>query len=367
MLWSIGDFGNLNIWQDKACIVPHVCVAIVNWNSGPETIECLESVFRLDYQSYQVIVCDNGSSDGSMEDIKAWAEGRLDILKSGNPKLRAFSFPPIAKPVQYVFYDRVSLESGRNVGDSTARLILIQTGKNLGFAGGCNVAMRHALERANFDYVWLLNNDTVVSKDSLSELVGHMKKRPGAGICGSTLLSYAEPEQIQAFGGVRYNKWIGTIEPIGEYQSISKLPKSEAIEKQMSYVLGASMLVSRQFLCDIGLLSEEYFLYYEELDWVFRSRNSYSLAYAPKSLVYHKGGGTINSPKVPSEAIDFLALRNRLYFTYKHAIVAFPIVWIAMVGVVLNRIRRGQIKRVFPIIQLMFGRWELTSIFGKKA
>ncbi|GJL67439.1 MAG: rhamnosyltransferase [Nitrospirales bacterium] len=357
----------MDILHDKACTVPHVCVAIVNWNSGPETLECLESVFRLDYQSYQVIVCDNDSSDGSMEDIQAWAEGRLDVLKSGNPKLRAFSFPPIEKPVKYVVYDRSMAESGGKVADSTARLILIQTGKNLGFAGGCNVAMRHALERASFDYVWLLNNDTVVSKDSLSELVGHMKMRPGAGICGSTLLSYDEPDQVQALGGVRYNKWIGTIEPIGEYQSISKLPRSETVEKQMSYVLGASMLVSRQFLGDIGLLSEEYFLYYEELDWVFRSRSSYSLAYAPKSLVYHKGGGTINSQKVPSEAIDFLALRNRLYFTYKHAIVAFPSVWITMVGVVLNRIRRGQIKRVFPIIQLMLGKWELASIFGKKA
>ena len=349
----------------NARTVPHIYIAILNWKSGPETLECLESVFRLDYPSFQVIVCDNDSRDGSMENMKAWAEGRLDIRQSGNPTLRSFSFPPIEKPIPYVFYDRMTAETGGKVEGNSARLILIQTGKNLGFAGGCNVAMRYALEQANFDFVWLLNNDTVVAKDSLSEQVKHMQERRGAGICGSTLLFYDEPDKVQAFGGVRYNKWIGTIEPIGEFQRIDGLPSSETVEKQMSYVLGASMLVPRKFLCDVGLLCEEYFLYYEEIDWVFRSRSRYSLAYAPKSLVYHKGGGTINSSKNPSEAIDCLALRNRLYFTYKHAILSFPIVWITMIGVVLNRIRRGQIKRVIPIIQLMLGKWELRSIFGK--
>lgn len=353
--------------NDIPRLIPHVYVVILNWNSGPETLECLESVFRLDYPSYQVIVCDNDSTDGSMANIIAWAEGRLDILQSGNPTLRAFSFPPIAKPIQFVFYDRKTAESGGEIGNNSSRLVLIQTGKNLGFAGGCNVAMRYALEQANFDYVWLLNNDTVVSKDSLSEQVGHMQKRPGAGICGSTLLSYDEPDKVQALGGVRYNKWVGTIEPIGEHQSFAGVCSSEKVEEEMSYVVGASMLVSRKFLCDIGLLCEEYFLYYEELDWVFRSRSRYSLAYAPKSLVYHKGGGTINSPKVPSEAIDCLVLRNRLYFTHKHAILAFPSVWITMLGVIANRIRRGQMKRVIPIVQLMLGKWELTSIFGKRA
>ena len=346
--------------------IPHVYVILLNWNSGLETLECLESALRLDYPSYQVIVCDNDSRDGSMANIIAWAEGRLDILESGNPALRGFSFPPIKKPIQYAVYDRMMAESGGKVSDNTARLILIQTGKNLGFAGGCNVGMRYALEQANFDYVWLLNNDTVVSKDSLSELVGHIQERSGAGICGSTLLSYDEPDQVQALGGVRYNKWIGTIDPIGEHQSFAGLSSFEAVEGQMSYVLGASMLVSRQFLGDVGLLSEEYFLYYEELDWVYRSRTRYSLAYAPKSLVYHKGGGTIHSSKTSSATIDCLALRNRLYFTYKHAIVAFPSIWMTMVGVVLNRIRRGQMKRVFPIIRLMFGKWELTSIFGQR-
>ncbi|MEO7862921.1 MAG: glycosyltransferase family 2 protein [Nitrospirales bacterium] len=351
---------------DKAGTVPHVYIAILNWNSGCETLECLESVLRLDYPSYQVIVCDNNSSDGSIEDIKTWAEGRLDILNSGNPRLRTFSFPPVEKPVKYVLYDRPMAESGGKVDDNTAQLILIQTGGNLGFAGGYNVAMRYALERANFDYVWLLNNDTVVSKDSLREQVHHMRERPGAGICGSTLLYYDEPEQVQALGGARYNKWIGTMEHIGESQPSTALPAPETVEQQMSYVLGASMLVSRQFLSSIGLLCEEYFLYYEELDWAFRSRSCYSLAYAPKSLVYHKGGGTINSSKVPNEEIDYLALRNRLYFTYKHAILAFPTVWITLLGVVLNRIRRGQVQRVIPIIQLMLGKWKSAPILGNR-
>ena len=108
-----------------------VCVLIVNWNGWKDTIECLESVFRNDYSNYQVVVCDNGSLDGSMEHIKAWAQGELDIYLPKNDQLRVLSFPPVSKPVRYVQYDRKEAETGGKPWADDIRLILIQTSANL--------------------------------------------------------------------------------------------------------------------------------------------------------------------------------------------------------------------------------------------
>jgi len=83
-----------------------VYIIILNYNGWADTIECLESVLRNDYPNYQVVVVDNNSPNNSMEYIKAWAEGKLDVwINSENP-LRKISFPPIPKPFPYLFYTR---------------------------------------------------------------------------------------------------------------------------------------------------------------------------------------------------------------------------------------------------------------------
>lgn len=142
-----------------------------------DTIECLESVLRNDYPNYQVIVVDNNSPNNSMEYIKAWAEGKLDIwVKPDNP-LRHLSFPPVEKPVPYVFYDREEAEKGGNPeleerlkndipnGITTKYpLVFIQSGYNGGFAFGNNVGIKYALAKDDFDSVILLNNDTIIEK-----------------------------------------------------------------------------------------------------------------------------------------------------------------------------------------------------------
>src|SRR5450631_1463343 len=116
-----------------------VYILILNWNGWQDTIECLETVFRNDYPNYQVIVCDNDSTDSSLDKIKAWAEGRLEPKNVENEYLRALSSPPVAKPVTYREYSRTRAEKGGAADDGDVSLILIQTGANLGFAGGNNV------------------------------------------------------------------------------------------------------------------------------------------------------------------------------------------------------------------------------------
>ncbi len=293
--------------------LPLVYVVLLNWNGWKDTIECLESVFRMDYPHFRVIVCDNDSHDGSLGHVKAWAEGRLTAAPFAVPLASAGQ--PLAKPLAWVEYDRWQAEAGGNA-DEQAALVLIQTGANLGFAGGNNVGLRYAQARADHGYAWLLNNDTVVQPDALSQLVRHMQRRPGAGICGSKLVFYHRPEMVQAWGGSSYNEVRGYVTPLGMFQPVTAAFDVDDIERQMAYVVGASMLVSAGFLRDIGLMAEDYFLYSEEIDWACRAKGRYTLAYAGDSVVYHKEGGSIGSSSTGAQsslAIHYL-YRNRVRF-----------------------------------------------------
>jgi GT2 family glycosyltransferase len=269
-----------------------VYILLLNWNGWRDTIECLESVFRLDYPDFRVIVCDNGSADGSLEKIRGWAEGRVPVDVPVEHPLHGLTSPPVAKPVRVAEYDRVAAEAGGDVHDHS-RLVLIQTGANLGFAGGNNVGLRYALKRGDFSYVWLLNNDTVVQPDALSWLVARMAARPDAGMCGSTILLYDKPDTTWALGGGYLQPWLAHFQGLGDRKPYPGHGiTTEYIESRLDYLAGASMLVAHDFLRDIGLMCEDYFLYFEEPDWAMRARGRYKLAFAGKSVLYHKVGAS---------------------------------------------------------------------------
>jgi GT2 family glycosyltransferase len=312
-----------------------VYVIVLNWNGWRDTIECLESVVRLDYPNYRVVVCDN-SSDGSLEQIRKWAKGEM-VVETRNPILSALTSPPVAKSIPFVELGRAEAEMGS--GDTNSRLVLIQTGANRGFGGGNNVALRYALNRGDCDFAWLLNNDTVATPDALSHLVHRMGECPNAGICGSTLLYYDDPSKVQAFGGSTYNKWLARGRHIGKLADAAQIPKAHEVEPQMAYVIGASMLVRRSFLEQVGLLNEEYFVYYDELDWATRAKGRFQLAYSPLSIVYHKEGAAIGSHRTHlSPLAEFYMVRNRLLFTRRYYPRAIPSV---LVGIGLSAIRRS--------------------------
>ncbi len=337
-----------------------VYVLILNWNGWADTIECLESVFRLDYPDFRVIVCDNDSHDGSLERIKAWARGETEVTMSKRSPLRYPASQPIARPIAFVEYDREQAERGGDPGAEDVPLILIRTGANLGFAGGNNVGLRYALARGDFGYVWLLNSDTVTEPDTLGCMVRRMKEKPNAGMCGSTLLYYDEPERVQALGGARYSKWLGVPNHIGLMQRADDVTGVDEVERRMSYVAGASMLVSKEFLQSTGLMCEDYFMYYEELDWAMRARGRYELAYARDAVVYHKEGGSIGATQLSvnnkSKLSDYHSIRNRLVVTRRHFPFAMPTVYLGLLVAVLNRLRRGQVDRAWMILRIVCGR-----------
>jgi hypothetical protein len=331
--------------------MPKVYIVLLNWNGWRDTIECLESVLRLDYDSFRVIVCDNASEDNSLDRIAEWASGSL-AAGCSNPELQSLTSPPCAKPIPYL---RIGPGEMVPLGARPETLFLVQTGANLGFAGGNNVGLRLALGAGDLDYAWLLNNDTVVQPGALSSLVATMQKRHDVGICGSTLLYYHASLTVQALGGSIFNRWTARVGHIGGGINLADAPTCETVERQTKYVVGASMFVRRSFLEQIGLMDERYFLYFEEIDWATRARGRFGLAYCPASIVYHKEGASIGTSDVKgkqrSELCERFASRNRVLFTRTHYPAALVTVVSAMLVSALHRLATGQIGNFAMVLQ----------------
>lgn len=283
---------------------PKVDIITVNWNGWKDTIECLESLTKLDYANFSVIVCDNGSQDDSVEQLTNW----LDT-------------------------------------NSKIQVQLIETKKNLGFAGGNNIGIKQAL-KAGCDYIWLLNNDTVVDKDALKSMVSYAQEHHNT-ICGSKLMYYDTPSKVQALGN-KLNTYLGTTKFIVEEKEMN----------QIDYLVGASMLIPQQVFKDVGLLSEEYFLYYEEADLWQKCKGKYDFRCVLNSLVYHKEGAAIganNKQKAEKSLIgDFYSIRNRILFMKKYFSSHMLTMYIGLIVTIINRILRGQSERVGMVLRLIF-------------
>jgi len=315
--------------------VSRVYIIVLNWNGWKDTIECLESLLLLEYPDFRVVVCDNGSQDDSVIKLREWAE-------------RTFG----SGPAVWQELNRTVAENGG--GSSDAVLTFVVNGSNLGFGGGTNVGLRYALACGDADFCWLLNNDTVVETLALAEMVQRLNDKPDASMCGSTVREYINRSRIQALGGAIYYKWLGVAWHIGRTIKGDVLPDPALVEKKMDYVVGASLLVRSTYLKEVGLMAEDYFLYFEEIDWVSRGQGCYSLAYAPHSVVYHKVGasiGTATNPLRKSYQCDYYTLRNRLLFTRRYCPYALSGVYVGLVGELL--------------VRLLLGRWDLAVMISR--
>ncbi|MDD2366348.1 MAG: glycosyltransferase family 2 protein [Desulfuromonadaceae bacterium] len=313
-----------------------VYIILLNWNGWRDTVECIESLLLLEYPNFRIVLCDNGSNDGSLDKIKDWANRRS---------------------VRYFECQRTLAESGVSER-SDAILTLISNGENLGFAGGNNVGIRYAITRKDGYYFWLLNNDTVVKPDALIHLVARMQEQSSIGICGSTILSYNNRRRIQALGGGQYCRWIGLPWHYGRFRNYNNKINYSKAESRINYVEGASMLVSRSFLEKVGLMCEDYFLYFEEADWAIRAQNYFKLGYAPESIVYHKVGasiGTNSNPSKKSYTSDYYNIKNRLLFTRRFYPAALPTVLMVIFTAFILRLLIGQWGRAAMILRLVFG------------
>jgi GT2 family glycosyltransferase len=152
----------------------------------------------------------------------------------------------------------------------------------------------------------------VVDSGALVELLKRAEQ-PRLGIVGSTLRFYHEPDTLHGLAGGALDRRNATTWHIGEHLPVSTVPSDGAdVERQLAYVCGASMLVSRSYIREIGLMEEDYFLYYEDADWSMRGAGLFRLGFAPRSHVFHKSGA--NSSKVVAEITAHYYYRNRLRF-----------------------------------------------------
>jgi len=279
---------------------PKIYIIILNYNNWVDTIECLESVLRNEYPNYQVIIVDNNSPNNSIEYLKAWAEGKLDLWVNPNNSLKNLSFPPLSKPIPYIFYTREEAENGGNLeleeklkkeipeGVSTNYpIVFIQNENNLGFAGGNNVGIKYALAKNDFDSIILLNNDTVIRRETILNLVEAKLKIGEKAIYGGRIFYYNDPDKIWYDGG-NLNEWTG----LCIHLNIGKL-KSEIKDisqiKEINFITFCYVLIPRFILENIGLLDETYFMYVEDLDYSYKVwKAGYKLYRISNSEVWHK-------------------------------------------------------------------------------
>jgi GT2 family glycosyltransferase len=254
-----------------------VHIVILTFNNSQDTGECLDSLAGLAYPDFAVTVVDNGSCDGSLERLRR-------------------DYPQVT---------------------------FIRNEENLGFSAGNNVGIRHALQ-AGADLIWLLNNDTVVHPAALSRLVEAAEAAPRAGILGSKVYFYSEPERVH-FAGGRVKKSLGRGIHLG-MDGLDDGREGPAVESD--FVTGASLAVRAEMIRQVGLLDPGFFLYLEDLDWCLRARRAgWRVLYVPSSRIWHK----VNATAVRRRPlIIYYVCRNSLECCRKNFPAWLPLVFLSV-------------------------------------
>jgi GT2 family glycosyltransferase len=310
-------------------LVP-VSAVIVNWRGWRDTICCLDSLLELGGTPMRVVVCDNGSGDDSAAELARWMQERLDGWQPA-PGSPGFAAPAAASGVSSVH--------------------LLRLPGNLGYAGGLNAGISWADGHWRSAAYWLLNNDVLMEPGALDALVAAERAVPNAGVCGSVLLEWDDPRQVQAVAGV-FRRWLG----VGWHRK--DLPGEESdISLDVDYPVGASVYVTREYLERVGPMDPSYFLYSEEMDWVERGRrHGFRPVVALRSRMRHKEGastasrGGVRHKSLLSERYGVI---NRLRITRKFWPHLLPVVWLSLFAVIGDRLVHGEYARARLILRLM--------------
>jgi GT2 family glycosyltransferase len=245
---------------------PLVGIVILNWNGWRDTIDAVTSTRELTYLNHRVYVVDNASTDDSEANLRAWAP----------------------------------------------ELTIIQSGGNLGWSGGNNAGIR-AASRDGCRHVLLLNNDAMMRPKSLTALIDAAERLPDAACVGSLIVDANDPEEVE-FAGNTVNPRTGLPHrihgPLGNFVNAEKPVPTVAVK-------GCSMLLTQTGLTRVGLLSEDYFLNFDETDWCYRARAAGLQNYmAGGSIVAHKGAVSFAGTEGP--LYRYFVARNRLVFARRH-------------------------------------------------
>ncbi|MBC7922930.1 MAG: glycosyltransferase family 2 protein [Ferruginibacter sp.] len=289
---------------------PKVYLLILNYNGWEDTIENLESALQQDYSNYQVVVVDNHSPNHSLDYIRQWAEGRLDVWTPPGSPLRHLITPRLHKPVPYDLLTAQTLPD-RSPGQLTKPLTLIQAGTNEGFAAGNNLFLNFVLREDA--YVWLLNPDMLAERNAVSQLVSYAQSAREDAVIGCVIRDYLTPSKLLIYGGGRNNPLSGTITFIQEQQQ----------SDQLDYIHGGALFTHLRNFERIGLLPEEYFLYGEEQDWCHQAKSAgIAMAVCGSAVGYDKVSTSIGK----GSRAEYFYTRNALMFYKKYYGRFIPII-----------------------------------------
>jgi GT2 family glycosyltransferase len=243
-------------------------IALVNWNNRNYLKQCLESIETAQFSFvYEVVVTDNGSTDGSHE-----------MLSECFPYVR-----------------------------------IVQNEGNVGVARANNQCIQNSSGR----YIWILNNDTVVNRESVEAMVRFMDEHPEAGAVGGNLLNPDGTYQSGFFNFPTLHEEFLIVSHIGQrlnpYYPSHNGPWPTA--RTVDWISSASILVRRTAIQEIGLIDEEYFIYSDETDWQYRLwQTGWTVHYLPQVSTIHYGGGSFQ----PGDKRYTLVYRGRMLFARKH-------------------------------------------------
>lgn len=245
-----------------------VAIVLVNYNGEKFQNDCIESIYNMDYDNYDIIVVDNDSKDKSVQLIK----------------------------------------------DKFKEIILIETKKNNGIAKGNNIGIEYALNNG-YEYVLLLNNDTEVDKNML----GNMLKKASSDTLVTCKMYYYKPNNMIWCAGGKINWYKGITEHFGmDNYDDGQYSESKYIE----YTPTCCLLVHRSIFEKVGLMDEKYFMYYDDTDFCARvNNNNFKIWYESSARLWHKVSSS--SGGAESDICIYYGTRNRLYFISKHCKVKF--------------------------------------------
>jgi GT2 family glycosyltransferase len=276
-------------------------VVIVTYGAADVISDCLETLFASEGVVLSVVVVDNASPDGTEAVVRDWQAGRI------TPAAMPFATGRTRLPQQVDPAPQTTEEH---------HLAFIQTGSNLGFAAAVNIGLAALSSLPALDRFWVLNPDSAVPPATALAFASHPAPQGGFGMIGGRVLYFDQPDVIQIDGGVI--DWrTGVTRNVNQFGPADAPPPNPAA---MDFITGASMVVSRDFLDRAGPMPEDYFLYYEEVDWALQ-RGDLPLIYCPGGLVYHRAGSAIGSPAPGRKASPFSTYfkhRGRIRFLLRN-------------------------------------------------
>lgn len=245
--------------------IPLVSIILLNYKGSQDTIACLQSLEKITYPNYRIVVVDNDSPDDSMERLS-------DHLQ-------------LIAPDKWNRFDSTD-EAIHNPAEQT-KFTLLQTGYNGGYGHGNNVGIKYALKNSA-DYVLVLNNDTVVDPNFLEPLMQMCEEDSSIGIASGQIF-YFDPSDTFWFNGGTFNKCTGKVVHI----DYSKKNIGQKSLENSTFITGCMWLIPKKVFEDIGFINEEYFMYVEDIEFCKRVLDAgYKLQVSSQSHIYHKVGSS---------------------------------------------------------------------------